>query len=151
MSRFISCAAIEATSCGRIRSVHLIPSERTHRRVIDGHRVCAAIEALGAPPRVATWAQRFALLGDPGRLSLMLCVWRAGPISVSDLAVATNMNDTTVSQALRLLRANGLVTAERDGRVIRYRLNDTCAGDVLTHVASGPLADDPLPTIGAGG
>jgi DNA-binding transcriptional ArsR family regulator len=131
--------------------VHLIPSERSHRRVIDGHRVCAAIEALGEPPTVATWAQRFALLGDPGRLSLMLCVWRAGPISVSDLAVATNMSDTAVSQALRLLRANGLVSADRDGRVIRYRLSEPSAADVLAQVAPGPLTGDAVPIVDAGG
>jgi DNA-binding transcriptional ArsR family regulator len=131
--------------------VHLIPPERTHRRVIDGHRVCAAIEALGEPPTVATWAQRFALLGDPGRLSLMLCVWRAGPISVSDLAVATNMNDTAVSQALRLLRANGLVSADRDGRIIRYRLSEPSAADVLAQVAPGPLTGDSVPIVDAGG
>ena len=49
----------------------------------------------------------------------------AGPLSVSDLAAATGLNDTTVSQTLRYLRAAAVVCAERDernGRVIRYRL-----------------------------
>ena len=34
------------------------------------------------------------------------------------------MRDTSVSQALRLLRANGIVTAHREGRVVRYTLAD---------------------------
>jgi ArsR family transcriptional regulator, lead/cadmium/zinc/bismuth-responsive transcriptional repressor len=42
---------------------------------------------------------------------------------VTDLAVATGFNDATVSQALRLLRAHGVVAA-RDGRTMRYRFAD---------------------------
>ena len=36
----------------------------------------------------------------------------AGPISVSDLAAATGLNDTTVSQTLRYPRAAQVVCAE---------------------------------------
>jgi DNA-binding transcriptional ArsR family regulator len=104
--------------------VHLVPTERAHRRVIDGERVCDAITALDDQAELAASADLFALLADPNRLMLLVCIQRAGPISVSDLAVAVDMNDTTVSQALRLLRANGLVSAQRDGRVIRYELGD---------------------------
>jgi DNA-binding transcriptional ArsR family regulator len=43
---------------------------------------------------------------------------------VSDLAAATGVHDTTVSQTLRYLRVAEVVTTERDGRVIRYRLAD---------------------------
>ncbi|MDQ2877040.1 MAG: hypothetical protein M3Y33_20420 [Actinomycetota bacterium] len=42
--------------------------------------------------------------------------------AVSGLAAATGIQDTTVSPTLRHLRATQTVTAERDGRVIRYRL-----------------------------
>jgi DNA-binding transcriptional ArsR family regulator len=58
---------------------------------------------------------------------LLTCIKAAGPISVSDLAAATGINDTTVSQTLRYLRAAQAVTAERDGRIIRYQL---CQGPV---------------------
>jgi len=117
-------------------SVHQVPAERAHRRVIDGERVCAAITALDDHAELAASADLFALLADPNRLMLLVCIQRAGPISVSDLAVAVDMNDTTVSQALRLLRANGLVSAQRDGRVIRYQLgDDRFLGDLLQQVA----------------
>jgi ArsR family transcriptional regulator, lead/cadmium/zinc/bismuth-responsive transcriptional repressor len=56
---------------------------------------------------------------------LLTCIQAAGPISVSDLAAATGINDATVSQTLRYLRATQTVITERDGRVIRYRLADT--------------------------
>ncbi|WP_372509352.1 ArsR/SmtB family transcription factor [Streptomyces humicola] len=64
-------------------------------------------------------------------LSLLLAVHRAGPIAVSDLATATGINDTAVSQALRLLRASGAVWADKDGRIVRYSLRDEEIGTLL--------------------
>ena len=119
--------------------MHLIPADRADHRIIDGHRACEAIAALSDPEAVASWAQRFSLLADPGRLSLLVCIRAAGPISVTDLAVASGMNDTTVSQALRLLRAAGLVAAERDGRVIRYSLADEETGSLLARLFPAPV------------
>ena len=102
--------------------MHLLPAERSGHRVIDEERVCQAIEALGPATAIQARAKVFALLGDPTRLSILTCIKAAGPISVSDIAAATGCNDTTVSQTLRHLRAAEAVVAERDGRVIRYRL-----------------------------
>jgi DNA-binding transcriptional ArsR family regulator len=102
--------------------VHLIPAERSGHRVIEGERICHAIDAIGPETDIVARAKVFALLGDPTRLTLLTCIRAAGPISVSDLAVATGFNDTTVSQTLRHLRAAEAVFAERDGRIIRYRL-----------------------------
>jgi DNA-binding transcriptional ArsR family regulator len=99
--------------------------------VIDEDRVCAAIQSLDSE-RVQVWTQRFALLGDPTRLSLLLCISAAGPISVTDLAVAVNQNPDTVSQTLRLLRAYGTVSTQRDGRVIRYQIADPTINQLLT-------------------
>ncbi|HSZ29657.1 MAG TPA: metalloregulator ArsR/SmtB family transcription factor [Pseudonocardiaceae bacterium] len=104
--------------------MHLVPAERAHRPAIDDHRVCDAIEALGGPEHLTAWAARFSLLGDRSRLALLLCIRNAGPISVTDLALATGINATTASQALRLLRATGAVTTAREGRIIRYQLAD---------------------------
>jgi DNA-binding transcriptional ArsR family regulator len=104
--------------------MHLVPPDRPIGRIIDDERVCDAIRAIGEPERLAALARRFALLGDPTRLALLMAMHGAGPISVSDLAVAANLQDTTVSQALRLLRAAGVVSAVRDGRIVRYRVTD---------------------------
>jgi DNA-binding transcriptional ArsR family regulator len=119
--------------------MHLVPADRADHRIIDDHRACEAIAALGDPEAVASWARRFSLLADPGRLSLLVCIKAAGPISVTDLAVASGMNDTTVSQALRLLRAAGVVAAERDGRVIRYSLADEEIGSLLARLFPAPV------------
>jgi ArsR family transcriptional regulator, lead/cadmium/zinc/bismuth-responsive transcriptional repressor len=92
--------------------------------MLEAERVCDAIAAMGDPEAVAGWAATFSLLGDPTRLTVLLCVAGAGPISVTDLATATGTNDTTVSQCLRLLRASGTVVGHREGRVVRYELAD---------------------------
>jgi ArsR family transcriptional regulator, lead/cadmium/zinc/bismuth-responsive transcriptional repressor len=109
--------------------VHLLPADRSDHRIIDGERVCEAIAAITCPSAaIQDRAKAFAVLGDPTRLTLLIAIKAAGPISVSDLAAATGLNDTTVSQTLRYLRAAQVVTAERDGRVIRY------------HLTGGPVA-----------
>ncbi len=95
--------------------MHLVPADRADRRTIDGHRVCEAIAAIGDAGRLRTWAERFSLLADPNRLALLLALHRTGPLAVSDLAIATGMNDPAVSQALRLLRAAGVVAGRRRG------------------------------------
>ncbi|WP_020119382.1 metalloregulator ArsR/SmtB family transcription factor [Streptomyces canus] len=115
--------------------MHLVPADRADRRTIDGHRVCDAIAAIGDPGHVRTWSDRFALLADPNRLSLLLALHRAGPLAVSDLAIATGMNDPAVSQALRLLRAAAVVAGEKEGRVVRYRVVDEAVRGLLEQVS----------------
>ena len=112
--------------------MHLLPADRADHRVIDEERVCRAIAALSDPESIRTQAQHHAVLADPTRLTLLTCIGAAGPISVSDLAAATGIHDATVSQALRYLRATQIVSTERDGRVIRYRLTDSPVAGLLT-------------------
>ncbi len=114
--------------------MHLVPAGR---RTLDSERVCQALSALGDCGDIAGWASRFRTLGDPSRLTLLICIHQAGPISVTDLAVAAGMNETTVSQALRLLRAAGTVTARRTGRVVCYQLTDGTIRDLIGQIA-GP-------------
>lgn len=109
-------------------------SADAQRPVIEAERVDDAVTGLGERATVEEWAERFSILADPSRLSLLVCIHYAGEICVSDLAVASGMSDTAVSQALRLLRAHGLVAAQRSGRIIRYRLADQTAHDLIHHV-----------------
>ncbi len=120
--------------------MHLVPADRADRRTIDGHRVCQAIEALQRQP-ITEWAKRLSLLGEPSRLALLVCM-RDAPISVSDLAIATDLPDSKVSQILRLLRAEGVVDAQRDGRIVRYTLNDPAISHVLDGLAPLPATAD---------
>jgi len=66
----------------------------------------------------------FKLLGDPTRARLLYALLEVGELCVCDLAAATSTTETTVSQALRLLRASGVVTGRREGRNVFYRLSD---------------------------
>jgi DNA-binding transcriptional ArsR family regulator len=111
------------------------------RPLIDPDRVREALDGLGDRSVIDEWAQRFSVVADPSRLSLLVCIHYAKEICVSDLAAATGMTDTAVSQALRLLRAHGLVTAHRSGRMVRYRLADTTVHDLIHRVRPHPVDD----------
>ena len=120
--------------------MHLVPERLAGRRIIEGDRVCAAIEAVDDHALIHTWSSRFSVLADVTRLKVLLCIKAAGPISVSDLAVAADLNDDTASQALRHLRAHQVVTATRAGRIVRYQIADPNVDYLLDRVATPPPA-----------
>jgi len=62
-------------------------------------------------------------LASPRRIE-MLHVLARGPIEVGRLAEIVGASQPNVSQHLAVLRAAGIVEAERDGREVRYRLAD---------------------------
>lgn len=62
-------------------------------------------------------------LSNPSRL-LLLCQLVEREKSVSELESALNLTQAYVSQQLARLRAEGLVAATREGRIVRYRLAD---------------------------
>jgi len=90
------------------------------------HPEKVALATANAPgaDELARVSSVFKLLGDPTRARLLYALLEAGELCVCDLGAATGTAETTVSQALRLLRASGVVTGRRDGRNIYYRLSD---------------------------
>ena len=120
--------------------VHLLGPDDAATSVDGGHRICDAIAALPEAAEMHAWVTRFALLADPTRLTLLLCIHRVGEICVTDLALAAGLKDTTTSQALRLLRAQGLVVAHRDGRVVRYSLADDVVHGLLHQITASGAA-----------
>jgi DNA-binding transcriptional ArsR family regulator len=62
-------------------------------------------------------------LAHPRRLEI-LHELSTGPREVNRLAAALGLSQPNVSQHLAVLRAAGVVEAERDGREVRYRLAD---------------------------
>ncbi len=110
-------------------------------RVIDPARVKQARAGIGGGEHVVRrWAARFDLLSDPNRLRLLMAIHAAPDICVSDLAAATGMTDTAVSQALRLLRSHDWVTNRREGRVVFYALDDHTVHDMLHTLGAGHAA-----------
>ncbi len=77
------------------------------------------------------WVRRFELLADPTRLRLLTHMHMHPNSPVGDLAEAAGISQTAASQALRVLREQGWVEADREGRRMRYRLVDDTAHYVL--------------------
>jgi len=107
-----------------------VPTSRRGERIVDPNQVCDALAVLADRPAVRRSAALLGALGDPSRLSLLLALHHAGDLCVSDLAFAVGMTDSAVSHALRLLRAHGMVTAHRAGRMVHYRV----AGDLTARL-----------------
>ncbi|MFG2371164.1 ArsR/SmtB family transcription factor [Streptomyces sp. NPDC048504] len=78
----------------------------------------------------ASVAATLQALATPSRL-LILTTLRHSAHSVTELATAVGMEQSAVSHQLRLLRALGLVTGQRDGRRIVYRLYDDHVAQLL--------------------
>ena len=124
--------------------MHKVPEALSGARVIDPDQVCDAVAVLSDGDKVAEVATVLDVLGEANRLSILLALQHAGDLCVSDLAVAVGMSDSAVSHALRLLRAHGMVTAHRQGRLVRYRLTDGLARRLLEVVSSVAVSVDTL-------
>ena len=74
-------------------------------------------------------ADLFSLLGDTTRLRVLVSLLH-GELCVNDIAAATEVNRTTISHQLRVLRTNHLVSRRRQGKVVYYSI----ANDTLTHL-----------------
>jgi ArsR family transcriptional regulator, nickel/cobalt-responsive transcriptional repressor len=75
-------------------------------------------------------AETLQALASPNRL-MILTRLRQSPCSVGELSTAVGMEQPAVSHQLRLLRALGLVTGDRNGRNIVYRLYDNHVAQLL--------------------
>lgn len=117
--------------------MHQVPTTRRGLRVVDPDQVCDATAVLADGERLAHSAAVLDALGEVNRLSILLALQHAGDLCVSDLAVSVGMSDSAVSHALRLLRAHGMVTAHREGRLVRYRIADGLARRLLEVVSEG--------------
>ncbi|MFN8073937.1 MAG: metalloregulator ArsR/SmtB family transcription factor [Kineosporiaceae bacterium] len=84
----------------------------------------------------ATLAPMFKALGDPVRLRLLSLIAASGEEAcVCDLTEAFNLGQPTISHHLRVLREAGMVTGQRRGTWVYYRLHP----DVLARL--GALLD----------
>lgn len=75
-----------------------------------------------SPEYVALAARWLGLLSHETRLHLVLSLAQ-GPSTVSDLCALLGLQQSNCSHHLAILRNAGLVTDERDGQFVHYRLN----------------------------
>ena len=81
-------------------------------------------------------------LSNPRRLEIIHLL-ADGPREVTRLADEMGISQPNVSQHLAIMRAAGVVEAERDGREVRYRLSDPeiiCACETMRGVLVRRLA-----------
>jgi len=80
-------------------------------------------------------AQMMQALATPSRVRILSRL-AAEPCSVGELARDVQMEQSAVSQQLRMLRHLGLVVGERDGRQVIYALHDDHVRALLTEAVS---------------
>ena len=86
----------------------------------------------------------FKALSHPVRRSI-IDMLRKGPMASGDIAAAFDMSWPTITGHLNALKEAGLVSPDRDGASIRYRLEISAVEEALAFLLamSGARAPDP--------
>ena len=121
--------------------MHRVSPARRDARVVDPDQVCDAAAVLSDTAQVQHSAAVLDALGDVNRLTILLALHHAADLCVSDLAFALGMSDSAVSHGLRLLRAHGMVSAHREGRLVRYRVTGELTVRLLDVVSEGVVGE----------
>lgn len=90
-------------------------------------------EGGGVQPTVPLYrakAELFRTLGHPVRMRALELLLD-GPLAVRDLLTQIEIESSSLSHQLRVLRDHGLVTSERDGATMRYTLASSEVADLL--------------------
>jgi ArsR family transcriptional regulator, lead/cadmium/zinc/bismuth-responsive transcriptional repressor len=91
---------------------------------LDLPKAEGARRELPALETLEAWAAGAKALGDPTRLAVAVALRSSGTACVCDLAWIVGRDEKLVSHHVRALRAAGLATATRDGRMVMYELTD---------------------------
>ncbi|MDO5859480.1 helix-turn-helix transcriptional regulator [Methanobrevibacter sp.] len=93
--------------------------------VFDSHEdaVARVKERMPSEDEYSDLSEFFKIFGNPTRLKIisLLCV---EDLCVCDICEALELNQTTVSNQLRILRANNIVKYQKEGKMARYSLTD---------------------------
>jgi ArsR family transcriptional regulator, lead/cadmium/zinc/bismuth-responsive transcriptional repressor len=80
------------------------------------------------------------LIADPVRARVLFALASVERLCVGDLALALGVTDDAVSYGLRMLRTAGLVTFQKEGRVVYYSLAPSFPHPLLEHCLRQLLA-----------
>ncbi len=75
-------------------------------------------------------ASFFSVFGDSTRVKIITAL-SLSDMCVNDMSVVLNLNQTTLSHQLKLLRQNNIVTSFRSGKTIYYSLKDSSVSEVM--------------------
>jgi ArsR family transcriptional regulator len=74
--------------------------------------------------RVNDMAERFQLLADASRLTILACLMEGGEKNVGEVARDTERTAANVSKHLKLLADSGILSRRKDGLQVFYRLEN---------------------------
>ncbi|RFU94186.1 ArsR family transcriptional regulator [Sphaerochaeta halotolerans] len=97
---------------------------------IDSRRCPMDEFVLPLDEEIVDIADFFKVFGDPTRLKILFLL-EQGERGVNAISEELKMQQSTISQQLKLLRARRLVRFRKDGRNVLYRLNDEHIHDIL--------------------
>ena len=75
-------------------------------------------------------ANFFSIFSDSTRLKILSAL-AVSEMCVNDIAVSLNINQTTVSHQLKLLKSIGAVKDQREGKIIFYSIANKTINDVM--------------------
>ena len=87
-------------------------------------------EKLPQSDTIEKLSEFFKVLGDPTRVKILSAL-TLSELCVNDIAAALEMERTTISHQLRILRSARLVKARRDGKMIYYSFDDAHVSSIL--------------------
>ncbi|AEC01938.1 ArsR/SmtB family transcription factor [Parasphaerochaeta coccoides] len=88
-------------------------------------------DSLPAEEAVVDIADFFKVFGDATRLKILFLLEAKDEVSVNAIAETLKMQQSAISQQLKLLRSSRLVRWRKVGRFIYYRLNDEHISRIL--------------------
>ena len=88
------------------------------------------MSAAPSPDLQSFKAEFFKALAHPIRIRI-LEILRAGERSVQELQIRLDVDQSTVSQQLAVLRTKNIVAARKEGTTVRYEVRDPLVGDLL--------------------
>ena len=105
----------------------------SHSHPVDASSVEHATTAVIATDEAERLASLLGVLADPVRVRMLFALASVDELCVGDLALALGISMDQSSYALKQLRAAGVVSSRRDGRVIYYRLAEGFPHQLLEH------------------
>lgn len=108
-----------------------MPERVPSKHPVDPERVARAREEGLSATEAENLSGLLGVLGDPVRARIVTALATAHELCVGDLALAIDTSEDSVSYALRLLRARGLVRRRTEGRMGFYSLADEATQTAL--------------------
>ena len=93
--------------------------------VFDSHEevVARVKESMLLEEEYSDLSEFFKIFGNPTRLKI-ISLLSVEDLCVCDICESLDLNQTTVSNQLRILRANNIVKYQKEGKMARYSLTD---------------------------